>query len=211
MYKKIASKAFGMIVVLFIFIITLSVADCAFAQSRTVSILIVRHAESAPGGLTEIGKERAKLLFETLRGVKFTHIFSSHTLRSFQMVQSIALKENLPIVQLPLPGSVLDGEVVTDQTTRRAPIEPISQELLKLSAGSVALVALNSENIFAILNKLGVPVVDGCVTGNMCVPCTSNACFKPDVFDNIWHIVIEPDNNIPLAFIDIRYSVGWKP
>ena len=90
----------------------------------------------------------------------------------------MSLAQGLAVIQLPVPGSTLDGQPVTEQTSRRATIEPISTALLKLPAGSVALAALNSENIFAILNRPGVPVAAGdksCTPGSVCVPCADKA------------------------------------
>jgi hypothetical protein len=188
----------------------------ALAQSQTVSILIVRHPESDNTQptipLSERGRARAELLIHTLRGVKFTHVYSSHTTRSRQAVERIAAAHNLTVVQLPAPGSVLDGKPVTDQTTRRAPIEPVSEALLKLPAGSTALVGLNSENIYAILNRLGVPLApsgQSCAQGSMCVPCTSNECYPGKEFDHLWHVVRQPGRTEPLAYLELRYGAGW--
>ena len=187
------------------------------AQTQPVSILIVRHAEADTSQptvpLTAAGRQRAELLVHTLRGVKFTHIFASHTTRARQMVEGIASAQGLPMVQLPVPGSILDGQPVTDQTSRRAPIEPISTALLKLPPGSVALVALNSENIFAILNRLGVPVApsgQSCAPGSMCVPCTDNSCYPRSDFDHIWHLVRESGRATPIALVELRYGAGWR-
>ena len=106
----------------------------SLAQTQPISIIIVRHAE-ADGAqptipLTAAGRQRADLLVQTLRGVKFTHIFTTHTTRTRQMVEAIAAAQGVPIVQLPVPGSMLDGQPVTDQTSRRSPIEQISTALL---------------------------------------------------------------------------------
>ena len=191
----------------------------AHAQARleTVSILIVRHAETDGSQptipLSAAGRQRAALLAPTLNGVTFTHLFATHTTRARQMLEAIAAKEGLQIVQLPTPGSVLDGQPVTDITSRRAPIEPIAAALLKLPPGSVALAALNSENIYAILNRLGVPVAEpgkSCMTGHMCVPCLDNKCF-PAEYDRLWHLVLEPGRATPLAFVELRYGVGLRP
>jgi Histidine phosphatase superfamily (branch 1) len=189
----------------------------ALAQTQPISILIVRHAE-ADGSqptipLTAAGRQRADVLVQTLRGVKFTHLFTSHTTRTRQMVEGIAAAQGVPIVQLPVPGSMLDGQPVTDQTSRRAPIEPISTALLHLPPGSVALVALNSENIFAILHRLGVPLApDGqsCVLGSMCVPCTDNSCYPRSEFDHLWHLVRDAGRAEPLALVELRYGAGWR-
>ena len=185
------------------------------AQTRPVSILIVRHAESDPSQptqpLTAAGQRRAELFGQTLRGIKFTHVFSSHTTRARQMVEAIASTQGLTVTQLPALGSTLDGQPVTDQTDRRAAIEPISTALLKLPPGSVALTSLNSENIFAILNLLGVPVAPqgkACTSGSMCVPCTDNSCYPRSEYDLLWHLVREPARAEPLAFIELRYAAG---
>lgn len=187
------------------------------AQTQPVSILIVRHAEADTSQptvpLTAAGRQRAELLVHTLRGVKFTHIFASHTIRARQMVEGIASAHGLSVIQLPVPGSILDGQPVTDQTSRRAPIEPISTALLKLPPGSVVLAALNSENIFAILNRLGVPVApsgQSCAPGSMCVPCTDNSCYPRQEFDHIWHIVRESGRAEPLSLVELRYGAGWR-
>ena len=189
----------------------------AQAQLQTVSILIVRHAETDGSQptipLSAAGRQRADLLAPTLNGVTFTHLFATHTTRARQMLEAIAVKQGIQIVQLPAPGSFLDGQPVTDQTSRRAPIEPIAAALLKLPPGSVALAALNSENIFAILNRLGVPVAEPgrpCVTGRMCVPCLDNKCF-PAEYDLLWHVVLDPGRVTPHAFVELRYGVGWRP
>lgn len=189
----------------------------SLAQTQPVSIFIVRHAETDSSQptvpLSTVGRQRADLLAPTLRGVKFTHLFATHTTRARQMLEVIASAQSLQIVQLPAPGAILDGQPVTDQTSRRAPIEPLATALLKLPPGSVALAALNSENIFAILNRLGVPVAapdQACALGSMCVPCLDNKCFPPE-FDRIWHLVLEPGRAAPLVFVELRYGAGWRP
>lgn len=188
----------------------------AQAQPQTVSVLIVRHAETDGSQptipLSPLGRQRAELLAPTLKGMTFTHLLATHTTRTRQMLEAIAAAQSLQIVQLPTPGSMLDGQPVTDQTSRRAPIEPIAAAVLKLPPGSVVLVALNSENIYAILNRLGVPAAEpgkSCLTGSMCVPCLDNKCF-PAEFDRIWHLVLEPGRASPLAFVELRYGVGWR-
>lgn len=186
------------------------------AQTQSVSIVIVRHAEAdtsqATVPLTATGRQRADLLASTFRGVRFTHLFATHTTRTRQMVEALAAAQGLQIVQLPVPGSILDRQPVTDQTSRRAPIEPIATALLELPPGSVALAVLNSENIFAILNRLGVPVASAgqsCAPGATCVPCLDNTCFPPD-HDRMWHLVREPGRAGPLTFMELRYGVGWR-
>jgi len=193
----------------------------SFAQGNLVSIFVVRHPETDASQasqpvvpLSEAGKQRAQLLAPTLRDIKFTHMFASHTTRSRQAIEGAAAKHGLPIVQLPAPGSQYEGQPVTDQTTRRAPIDPIAGALVKLPAGSIALVGLNSENIYAILNKLGVPVAaEGkpCAHGSMCVPCTNNSCFPRDEFDSIWYLVRDQVKHEPVTYAQFRYAAGWRP
>jgi hypothetical protein len=206
-----------LIEVLIVFVGSFSFPPLSQGQQESVSIFIVRHAETDSSQptlpLSARSRERAELLAPTVSGVTFTHLFSTHTTRARQMLEGIASKHGLPIVQLPQPGSTLDGELVTDRTTRRAPIEPVAAALLKLPPGSVALAALNSGNIYAILNRLGVPVADAgtpCVIGRMCVPCLDNKCFPPE-FDRLWHVVLEPGRTTPIAFVELRYGVGWRP
>ncbi len=161
------------------------------ARAQTVSILLVRHAEADQSRphrpLNEAGRQRAAVFTDTIRDVRFTHIFATHTVRALEMVEATAKAQGLQVVQLPRPGSTFDGEIVTDQTSRRAPIELISQALLRLPPGSRALVAGNSENLFAIMNKLGVPLPESgktCQVGSMCVPCTDNSCYPRMEFDH---------------------------
>lgn len=184
-----------------------------------VTILIVRHAEvdqSQPATLplSAEGRARAEQLVATVRGVRFTHLLATHTVRAKQMLDPIGAGLGLEVVQLPRPGSILDGQPVTDQTSRRAPIEPISRALLALPPGSVALAALNSENIYAVLNRLGVPQPPPgatCKLGEMCVPCTDNSCYPRNDFDHLWHIVLQPGQPAPLAYTELRYAAGWRP
>ena len=189
----------------------------SLAQSQPISIFVVRHSETDNSQttipLSVTGRQRAEVLTKTVSGVKFTHLFATHTIRTRQMLEAIAQAQNVPITQLPVPGSILDGHAVTDQTSRRAAIEPIAAALLKLPPGSTALAVLNSENIFAILNRLGVPAAGAdqfCKSGSMCVPCLDNKCF-PAEYDHLWHLVLESGKAVPLTLVELRYGLGWKP
>lgn len=207
------------LIVLFLLVGMLALAgQKSMADQPSVSVFIVRHAETdltqPTLPLTPVGQQRAELLAQTLQAVKFTHVFSSHTTRSRQTVEGVAKANGLATVQLPAPGSLYEGQPVTEQTTRRAPIEPIADALLKLPAGSTALVGLNSENIYAVLNKLGVPMAAegaSCERGSACVPCTSNNCFPLMQYDQIWHVVIDAGKAKPIEFVEMRYGQGWRP
>lgn len=187
----------------------------AAKQDRPIMLLVVRHAETDPSKpnlpLSVAGEARARVLTDTVRGVKFSHLLSTHTVRAKQMLQGTADRLSLPIIQWPVPGSSWEGETVTDQTSRRAPIEPMIAAVRALPPGSVALLALNSENIFAILNGLGVPVASPCSTGALCVPCTDNSCYPRNDFDHLWHVVIPVGGNAPVVFTGLRYGQGWRP
>lgn len=192
-------------------------ATQALAQDKPVSIFLIRHAEADNTQptipLTPAGLQRAEILAQTLRGVRFTHYFASHTTRARQMVEKMAAMRGMTVSQLPMPGSVFNGQTVTDSTDRRAPIEPISNALEQLPPGSVALVALNSENIYAILNRLGVPLAASgqtCEPGSLCVPCTNNSCYPRTEFDHLWHLVRQPGRPDPLALVELRYGSGWQ-
>ena len=105
---------------------------------------------------------------------------------------------------------MVEGNKVTDLTTRRAAIEPVSSALLGLRPGSVAIAALNSENIYAVLNRLGIPLAkpgESCLSGAWCVPCLDNSCYPSKEFDHLWHIVLDKKSGRPIAFAELRYGV----
>lgn len=190
----------------------------ARAQEQLVQIYLVRHpeVEAKPADpkamhLSDAGRKRAELLVPTLAGVRVSHLFGSHTLRSRETLEDLARERSLPIVQLPQPGSTLKGQTVNDEMSRREAIDPIADALLELPPGSIAVAALNSENIYAVLNRLGVPVAAAggtCAVGSLCVPCLNNTCF-PSVFDRIWYIALRPGVQKPLVFLELRYGAGW--
>jgi hypothetical protein len=198
----------------------LMMAPRVMAQEALVQIYLVRHpeTESAPADvkaihLSNAGHRRAALLVPTLAGVRISHLFASHTVRTREALEDLARDRSLPIVQLPAPGSTIDGQLVTDEISRREAIEPISRALLDLKPGSTAVVGLNSENIFAVLNHLGVPVAptgQTCAVGELCVPCLNNTCFPP-VFDWLWYVALRAGTPGPVVFTEVRYGVGWSP
>ncbi|MGV0779665.1 hypothetical protein [Mycolicibacterium sp. XJ775] len=61
-----------------------------------------------------------------------------------------------------------------------------------LPAGSTALVGGNTENIYRIINKLGIPVADGCGPNRQCVPCLDKTCFTANDLNSIWRVTIYP-------------------
>jgi hypothetical protein len=185
------------------------------AQTRPLTVVMVRHPESSSEPptfpLTPVGRQRAELLVQTFRDLKFTHVFASHTTRARQTAEPVAAFQKLQIVQLPEPGSLLGGQPVTDATSRQAAIAPLADAVLRVPPGSVVLLAANSDNIYGILNRLGVPLDPKCASGSMCVPCLTNACFPNAEFDRLWYLVIEPGSPKPIVMIESRYGVGWSP
>src|SRR5437867_970071 len=125
-------------VIVFIATHVVPVAE-VLAQTQPVTVVIVRHPETGPATATEpptfpltpVGRQRAELLIQTFREMKFTHIFATHTIRARQTVEPVAAVHKLQIVQLPTPGSILEGQPVTDATSRQAAIEPIATAVLK--------------------------------------------------------------------------------
>jgi hypothetical protein len=183
-----------------------------------VQIYLVRHpeTESSPADpkaihLSEIGRQRAALLVPTLAGIRLSHLFASHTVRTRETLADLARDRSLAIAQLPQPGSTWKGQLVTDEVSRREAIDPVADALLALPAGSTAVVGLNSENIFAVLNRLGVPLAAAgqtCAIGERCVPCVNNTCFPP-AFDRLWYVAIRPGKAEPVVFVELRYGAGW--
>ena len=157
--------------------------------------------------LNSVGRRRALDFARTVSDVPFTHLLSSHTTRSRQMVDAIAEREHLPIRQLPEPGSTIDGVIVNDRTPSRVAVPLLVEALRALPPGSTALVGVNSDNVFAILHGLGVPVASAerpCTTGSTCVPCLTNQCF-PDRYDHLWVLIID-DHGAPPKLIELRYG-----
>jgi hypothetical protein len=140
--------------------------------------------------------------------VSFTHIFSSHTTRARQMVDPVAQAQKLVVRQLPAPGDTVDGAVVSDATRTQVATAPLVETLRKLPAGSTALAGLNSDNVYAVMNGLGVPAAtpgQPCTAGSTCVPCLTNACITP-TFDQLWILVLTADAKVP-RLIELRYGV----
>jgi hypothetical protein len=140
-------------------------------------IYFVRHAEVDPTQptfpLNDAGRLKAGAFARAVSAVRFTHVFSSHTTRALQMVEPVALERNLSVLQLPRPGVQLDSTLVSDRTSSRAAIGPLVEALRALPLGSRALVGVNSDNVYAIMNGLGVPAAtpeQPCPRGGNCVP-----------------------------------------
>lgn len=44
----------------------------------------------------------------------------------------------------------------------------------------------------------------------MCVPCTDNSCYPRNEFDHLWHLVLQPGQQAPLSYTELRYGAGWR-
>ena len=175
------------------FLLVACLADALVAQQRpdpsVTRIYFVRHGEldgTAPTiPLNDRGHERAAELVRVFERVELTHVFSSHTLRSQEAVRLTAAAHGLTVMPMPRLGTVIDGHTVTEASACRLAIEPLGDALAALPPGSAALVGANGDNIFAVLNRLGVPLDASCALGRACVPCLDNTCF-PVEYDNLW-------------------------
>ena len=196
-------------------VVTAGLAASAEAQSvlsdDVTMIYFVRHAEvdatqpTIP--LNATGRRKAEAFARAVSEVPFTHVFSSHTTRARQMVEPAALARSVSVRQFPLPGVQPDGTVITDTTSSRVAIAPLVQALMDLPAGSRALVGVNSDNVYSILNGLGVPVATAslpCVSGQTCVPCLSKACAAPRT-DQMWMLIRRSAATQPVL-VELRYE-----
>ena len=179
-------------------------------------IYFVRHAEVDPMQptfpLNATGRLKAEALARAVSEVGFTHVFSSHTTRAREMVERVAFARNIPVQQLPQPRAQPDSTVVSDRTPSRAAIGPLVHALRQLPAGSQALVGVNSDNVYAILNGLGVPEGTAerpCLTGRTCVPCLTNACASPR-YDQLWLLILGRGTQGPIL-IELRYGGTGAP
>ena len=174
-------------------------------------IYLVRHAEvdltDATIPLNAAGHMKAEALARSVSEVAFTHVFSSHTTRTLQMVEPAARVRGLSVRQLPRPGIQADSSMITDRTSSRAAIGPLVQALRELPAGSRALVGVNSDNAYAILNGLGVPASTTdkpCRAGQTCVPCLTKECASPR-YDQLWLLIIGSAPSRPVL-VELRYG-----
>ncbi len=168
-----------------------------FAQSEPTRIFFVRHGETdrstSERHLNEIGRQRAALLMDTLRDVPLTHIYSSHTNRTFETVLPTAQSKSMGVVRAPGIGTEMGGVEITGSAASILAAEPLTQQLRILPEGSSALVAGNSDNLYAIMAGLGARVGEGdspCEEGHSCIPCETVSCFPSTMHDRMWLLII---------------------
>ena len=110
-----------------------------------------------------------------------------------------AASKGLAVVPLPPLGSRVDTVMIGDDSPSRLAIDPLVQALSSVPRGSTVLVGVNGDNLFAILNRLGVPIAtdaEPCILGRLCVPRLDNTCF-PLEFDNLWVLTVREASGTP--------------
>ena len=192
----------------FSILLALVASDHLVAQSASQGhpdstvIYFVRHGETTNGSLNAQGQARAEAFLATVREVRFTHVFSSHTLRARQQVEPVATARGLSVVQVPLPGTRVGNEEVTENSPAGLAVTPMIDSLRRVPPGSTVLVGGNRENIFAALNGMGVPVC-GMQSESECVPCLTAACWG-NWFDRIWVITMTP--GLRPRMVELHYA-----
>jgi hypothetical protein len=176
-------------------------------EKSVVTVFFVQHAEmnlnKTTIPLTPEGEIRASRLVRTFSQVPLTNIYASHTLRARQTVFPVAEAKTMEVNEFPQLGSSIDGQVIWDAAPSALAIRPLFDAIDKLPQGSKVLVAVNSNNLFAVMNLLGVRQgsdIEPCELGGTCVPCLDNSCF-PDGFDGLW--ILTRDNEIN------RHQLVW--
>ncbi|MEN4449997.1 histidine phosphatase family protein [Mycobacterium sp. SM3041] len=160
----------------------------ADAPNRAPTVVyIVEHGEPVFSDptlpLSSNGIQYAKAVAKVLQDIRFNNVYASSALRSKQTVSYTAAARGLAVQQLPNADP---------STPSAAAAEPLAQAVSSLPAGSVALVGGNTENIFRIMNLLGIPVVAGCGPDQQCVPCLDKTCFTPNDLSSIWQVTLHP-------------------
>lgn len=155
----------------------------------------VRHAEfnkkNKDKPLTDKGKKRAQALAQYFQDSKVTHVYTTHTDRTYDTVAPLAQDKGLSVVQIPKQGKTIKDKTVTNRSKGKIAIKPMIKALKKIKAGSRVVVSANSGNIFNIMAGLGVSVVGDEVCTSQpksCLPCKNKKCFPKKEFNNIWKV-----------------------
>ena len=171
--------------------------DPVGAAPQPTHYYFVRHAEidkqNPDKPLNEKGKARARALAGYFDGVRVSFIYATHTDRTRDTVSPLAGARRLKVVQVPEPGTNINGTPVTNRTSGKIAIEPMVVALKGVPPGSAVVVAGNSGNLYAVMAGLGVPVSgeDAVCTDSpdTCVPCREKSCFPKKEFNAVWKVV----------------------
>lgn len=187
----------------FISILTASAATTQNVDETKYYFL--RHAEvdmkNPDKPLTDKGKKRAQALVQHFQNIKVTHVYATHTDRTYNTVVPLAKNRGLSVVQVPKQGETVANKTVTNLSKGKIAIKPMIKALKKVKAGSSVVVSANSGNIFAIMAGLGVPLVGGeaCTSqSENCLPCKNKKCFPGKEFNNIWIVAIGTNKKVTL-------------
>jgi hypothetical protein len=165
----------------------------------------LRHAEfdkkNKDKPLNDKGKKRAQALVQHFQGMRVTHVYTTHTDRTYNTVAPLAEHRGLLVVQVPKQGKTMAGKTVTNRSKGKIATKPMIKALKIIDMGSRVVVSANSGNIFAIMAGLGVPLVGGeaCTSQpENCLPCKNKKCFPKKEFNNIWTVTIGVNGKVNL-------------
>jgi hypothetical protein len=165
----------------------------------------LRHAEfnkkNKDKPLSDKGKKRAQALVQHFQDTKVSHVYTTHTDRTYDTVAPLAENRGLSVVQVPKQGTIKGGKTVTNRSKGKIAIKPMIKALKKIEKGSSVVISANSGNIFAIMAGLGVPVVgsEACTTQpENCLPCKNKKCFPKKEYNNIWSVTLGANEKVTL-------------
>jgi broad specificity phosphatase PhoE len=122
--------------------------------SAQQSIILVRHAERAPGEgdvhLSDAGRQRADRLAGILKDAGITHIFVSDQRRTLETAQPLARARNISPSRIAIPAQGR-GKITGSELQVRATLMAIS----KLPRTAVVLVVAHSNTVPIFLTRLG--------------------------------------------------------
>ena len=173
-------------------------------EAETTTIYFLRHAEpnfkNPELPLNDKGRARAEKLVAHFAGTPITHVYASHTNRTRDTVTPLAKARDIAVRQFPPISSELNGKIVGNRTGGTAAIKPLIAALKALPAGSTAVVAGNSGNLYPVLAGIGAPVNSACTADRTdCLPCATRKCFDGKKFNNVWKLAWSRDGRAALS------------
>lgn len=173
-------------------------------EAQSTTVYFVRHADvnlkHPDRPLTAEGRARAEKLAAYFAGAPITHVYANHTDRTRDTLVPLAKARGLAVRQFPAPGTELDGKIVGNRTAETSAIQPMVAALRALPAGSIAVVAGNSSNVFPVMGGIGVRADAACTAERTdCLPCVTRECFDTKRFDLVWKLVIGRDGKVTLT------------
>jgi len=173
-------------------------------EAEKTTVYVLRHAEpnfkNPELPLTNQGRARAEKLVAFLAGIPIAHVYATHTDRTRDTVTPLARARGLQVKQFPPIGSELDGKIVGNRTSGAVAIKPLIAALKSLQAGSTAVVAGNSGNLYPVLAGIGAPVNSACTAERSdCLPCATRKCFDGKRFNNVWKLTLGRDGQATLS------------